>query len=77
MKIEKTADAPGAMIVKDGISYKKGKHNYTFRWTGDEWVRSSSVLEKIFGGGYVLRVPRPTPRVISEFALPTSSMTQR
>ena len=77
MKIEKTADDPGAMFVKDSVSYKKGRHGYTYRWNGEEWVRSSSVLEKIFGGGYVLRVPRPVPKVVSEFAMPLPQVTNR
>ena len=77
MKIEKMEDAPGAMFLKDGEQYKRGRHGYTYRWSGTEWVRSSCKLEKLFDGGWVLRQPRPVPRVVSEFAMPVSSMTQR
>ena len=77
MKIERTADAPGAMMQRDGVSYKTGRHGYTYRWTGDEWVRSSCVLTRIHGGGYVLKVPKAVPRVVSDFAMPSPQMTNR
>ena len=79
MKIEKwkMEDAPGAMLVRDGEQYKRGRHGYTYRWSGTEWVRSSCKLEKLFGGGWVLRQPKPVPRVHSDFVLPPSSMRPR
>ena len=53
------------------------QRGYTYRWSGTEWVRSSCKLEKLLDGGWVLRQPKPVPRVHSEFALPPSSLRQR
>ncbi len=77
MKIEKTADAPGAMYVRDGQAYKIGRHGKTYRWDGDDWLLSACKLEQLRFGGWVLRRPTPEPRVINDFAHPVSMMTQR
>lgn len=45
----------GAKYIHDGIYYKKGVHNFVFRFHIDKWVRSSKAWAEVIGGKHVKR----------------------
>ncbi len=39
-----------AQYMSDGLYYKKGSHGFVFRWSADEWVRSTKSWNEVSRG---------------------------